>query len=305
MAEGKRLRLGFLRLLTVILVLASSARGEQVRVATFNLRNYLSTDRLVEGVYRMDYPKPEKEKEALYAVVRAVNPTILAVQEMGEKPYLLELQRDLRSLGVNYPHTVLLRAVDPDRHVAILSKQPFQSVKRHDDLAFAYFGATDRVKRGLLEVEFRNGDTEWTLFNLHLKSRRTVRKDDPESRIRREKEARTIRNFIVKRFSEESDRDFIVLGDFNDTRGSAPIRRFLSVGSRTITEMIPASDRRGEVWTYYYRKEDTYTRVDFLLASPSMLPKVRGDRGRVVDLPEGNVASDHRMVFIDLDFSRP
>ena len=109
----------------------------------------------------------------------------------------------------------------------------------------------------------------------------------------------------MKRFSGEPRRDFIVLGDFNDTRGSAPIRRFLSVGSRTITEMIPAFDRRGEVWTYYYRKEDTYTRVDFLLASPSMLPKVSGGQGRVVDLPEGNVASDHRMVYVDLDFSRP
>ena len=305
MAEGGRSKMGLLRLLTVIIVLASSAWGEQVRVATFNLRNYLSTDRLVDGVYRKDYPKPEKEKEALYAIVRAVNPTILAVQEMGEEPYLLELQRDLRSVGVNFPHTVLLRAADPDRHVAILSKQPFKSIVRHDQLTFNYLGAPERVKRGLLEVEFRNGGREWSLFNLHLKSRRTVRKDDPESRIRREKEARVIRDFVVKRFSGEPRRDFIVLGDFNDTRGSAPIRRFLSVGSRTITEMIPAFDRRGEVWTYYYRKEDTYTRVDFLLASPSMLPKVSGGQGRVVDLPEGNVASDHRMVYVDLDFSRP
>ena len=295
----------FFHLLTVVLVLASSAWGENVRVATFNLRNYLSTDRLVEGVYRKDYPKPEREKEALYAVVRAVNPSILAVQEMGEKSYLLELQRDLRSIGVNFPHTVLLRGADPERHLAILSKRPFQTVARHDELTFSYFGAPERVKRGLLEVEFRNGGREWSLFNLHLKSRRTVRKDDPESRIRREKEARVIRNFIVKRFSGEPRRDFIILGDFNDTRGSAPIRRFLSVGSRTITEMIPAFDRRGEVWTYFYRKEDTYTRVDFILASPVMLPKVSGGQGRVVDLPEGNVASDHRMVYVDLDFSRP
>ena len=289
-------------LLAVVLVLPSSVWAENVRVATLNLRNYLSTNRLVEGVFRKDYPKPEKEKEALYAVIRAVNPTILAVQEMGRQPYLLEFQRDLQSIGVNFPHTVLLRATDLERHVAILSKQRFQTVVRHDGLTFDYFGTPERVKRGLLEVEFRNGDKEWSLFNLHLKSRRTVRKDDPEARIRREKEARVIRDFIVKRFSEEPRSEFIILGDFNDTRDSAPIRRFLRIGSREITEMVPAVDRRGEVWTYFYRKKDTYTRVDFILASPAMLPKVRGGQGRVVDLPEGNVASDHRMVYVDLNF---
>ena len=71
---------------------------DSVRVATFNLRNYLICDRLVEGVWRKEFPKPEKEKAAVRSLIKKVRPDVLALQEVGPKPFLRELQMDLQKM---------------------------------------------------------------------------------------------------------------------------------------------------------------------------------------------------------------
>ena len=76
-------------------------------IASYNLENYLVTDRMIDGRYRKEYPKPEVEKRALRANIIAVNPDILAVQEIGDLPYLEELQRDLARDGLSYPYIYL------------------------------------------------------------------------------------------------------------------------------------------------------------------------------------------------------
>ena len=291
-----------MKLCLLLFAWGCTVQAETVRVASLNLKNYLSADRMVEGVYRKEYPKPEVEKEALRRVLKEINPDILALQEMGKEPFLFELQRDLRAVGIDYPFTTLLKAADEQRHLAVLSKAPFRQVHRHKDLDFKYFEYRDEVKRGLLEIEFKTGETVWTLFDLHLKSRRTVRNDDPESRTRRKLEALAIRNFIAKRHPPEKDPSFLILGDFNDTRGSPAVRYMLKRGSRLLAILVPAFDSRGESWTYHYKKEDTYSRVDLILASPEMLPRVLHEKGRIVDHPSMKMASDHRMVYVDLSF---
>ena len=73
-----------LRILLLLFLFLSPLWGQDVvRVASFNLRNYLSCDRMVEGKWRPDYPKPEVEKKAVRSIIRSVNPDILALQEMA------------------------------------------------------------------------------------------------------------------------------------------------------------------------------------------------------------------------------
>ena len=67
-------------------------------------------------------PKPEREKEALRAVIRATNADILAVQEIGGPAFVEELRRDLSGEGLAYPHTATLEGPDPHRRMAFLSK---------------------------------------------------------------------------------------------------------------------------------------------------------------------------------------
>lgn len=278
--------------------------AERVRVATFNLRNYLEMDRRVEGRHRPDYPKPEREKTALRAVIQAVRPDVIALQELGPAPYLEELRRDLITEGLVYPHSELLVAADPERHVAVLSRLPFLRVTRHPAIDFKYFEGREHVKRGLLEVAFASPAGEWTLFIVHLKSRYTDRDDDPRSTERRVREARAVRDVILARFPDPAAARFVIAGDFNDTTRSRTLRAMLRRGDRTISLMLPAADSRGETWTHRYRPEDIYSRVDYLLVSPGLRDHVTGGRAMIHDGPEALIGSDHRMVYVDLELGR-
>ncbi|WP_309399076.1 endonuclease/exonuclease/phosphatase family protein [Cerasicoccus maritimus] len=286
--------------LFVVLFFASSLSAETIRVASYNLYNYLDANRWVEGHYRMAYPKPEAEKAAARKVIAAVHPDILTLQEIGGPLHLQELQTDLKKAGVDYPYAECLIGPDEDRRIAVLSKIPFEAVG-HTELDFKYFDGRELIKRGLLELRFGKGDTAWTLFVVHLKSRWTTRDDDPESGKRRTGEAHAARNFIREQYPPETNPRYLVVGDFNDTKRSAPIRRFLEVGDTQLTQLLPAGDSRGEAWTFHYRAEDKYERVDFILASPALAPFVEGGETHIYDSqPETSNASDHRLIYVDL-----
>jgi endonuclease/exonuclease/phosphatase family metal-dependent hydrolase len=278
-------------------ILASAA----LTIATYNVENYLVADRMVEGVYREAYPKPEKEKAALRQFIGAVAPDILAVQEMGPMPFLDEFQRELKQAGQDYPYTALLEGADPDRHVAVLSKVPFKEVRRHARVPITYFGQKDVVKRGVLEVIFASNDGDFSLFVVHLKSRRTERKDDPESALQRLREAEAVRDLVLSRYPDPAKGRFILCGDWNDTRGSKPVRALIKRGERELGEVLRAGDARGETWTHYYRREDTYSRIDYFLVSAGLQQWVDGGRASIYE--GGGEGSDHRPVFMQLDLT--
>jgi endonuclease/exonuclease/phosphatase family metal-dependent hydrolase len=262
-------------------------------------------DRIVAGKWRPNYPKPEKEKAALRTIITKANADILALQELGDESFLRELWHDLNTTGgPKYQHAVLMHGADPEeeRHLAVLSRLPFVSVTRHTELEFNYFDSRESPDRGLLEVEFETNGVHWRLFNLHLKSKWTERKEDPEGAIRREKEARTIRDYVRKTYPPETKPNYLIGGDFNDHKNMAALRRFLTVNGKTLSRIIPCSDSRGHRWTHHYAKQDSYSRIDFIVTSPTMSERFVPETGIVQDGPDASTASDHRLVQADFSF---
>lgn len=277
---------------------AASAAG--LTIATYNLENYTLADRMVDGVYRTRYPKPEEERRAISAVVRAIAPDVLAVQEMGRADYLEEFRAELRAAGQNYPHAVLLEAADPDRHVAVLSKLPFKAVQRHATVPTKFRGGTDWVKRGVLEVTFATTAGDFSLFVVHLKSKRTEGPDDPESARQRAAEAEAVRDLVLARCPDPRSARFLICGDWNDTRAARPVRAMQKRGLTDIGNLVPATDSRGEVWTHHYRREDVYQRIDYFLVSPALRPWIAGGRGKIYDGNSATTGSDHRAVYLEI-----
>lgn len=276
---------------------------ETARFGTYNVRNYVVMDRMVEGQWRPSYPKPEKEKRALRAAILEVRPDVLALQEMGPRPFLNELREDLAEEGLEYRHAVHMEAADKVRHLAVLSKISPAAVIRHDDLDFKYFDAREVVKRGLLEVVFDQPDgVPLRVFVVHLKSHWSDIDEDPESDMRRAREARACRKRILERLDETGTEDFLVAGDFNDHPASAPLRRFYQRGERKIGTLVPAADSRGEVWTHFYEKQGLYSQVDGFIASQAVAGRVHEGRGHVFDQPKMSEGSDHRLVYLDLEW---
>lgn len=298
--------LSFRRFLSVVLFLVCvTIASAALTVATYNVENYTIADRMVEGVYRPAYPKPEKEKAALAQVITGIAPDVLAVCEMGKPEFLAEFKRELKTAGHDYPHAVVLEAADADRHVAVLSKVPFKEVKRHAAVPIKYFGEADVVKRGVLEVIFATSEGNVSLFVIHLKSKYTERKDDPEGGIQRAQEAEAVRDLVLSRYPEPAKAKFIICGDWNDTRTTRPVRAMQKRGETEIGELLRAADSKGETWTHYFRREDIYSRIDYLLVSPGLKPLVAGGRAKIWDGPGTREASDHRAVFMSLQLKGP
>jgi endonuclease/exonuclease/phosphatase family metal-dependent hydrolase len=296
MHKGKPLFLcAFLCLLAAV-----PTGAETLTIATYNIENYTPANRLTEAGYRKDYPKPEAEKTALRAVIRALNADVLVIQEMGPAPYLEELRRDLKADGMDYPHRALAAAADADRHLAILSKRPLLGVTTHTDLQFKYLEGPETVKRGLLEATIATAAGDVTLFAVHLKSRYTDRPDDPLSAKRRAGEATAIRDCVLKRFPVPATARFLILGDCNDGRTSKAATFLQKRGKTEIAKLLPAADSRGEWWTHAFRREESYSPVDHILVSPLLRGAVQNGAARIYDGPHVSEASDHRPVVVVL-----
>ena len=295
----KRIRFGLFCSFSLSLAVA---RAETLTVATYNLENYGPADRVTEAGYRKDYPKPEAEKRALRAVIRALGADVLVLQEMGAQPYLDELQRDLKGEGLDYPFAALATAADADRHVALLSRRPLKNVTTHANLEFAYLGMKETVKRGLLEATVATSAGDVTVFAVHLKSRFTERPDDPAGAIRRTGEATAVRDAVLKRFPAPASARFLILGDCNDNKVSKAIEHLEKRGKTEIATLLPAVDSRGDVWTHNYHREETYTRVDHILVSPGLRAAVQGGAAKIFDGDGVRTASDHRPVIATLVF---
>ncbi|MFP4157754.1 MAG: endonuclease/exonuclease/phosphatase family protein [Opitutales bacterium] len=292
---------GLLLLLLCCCVSMLEARADTLRVATYNVKNYLVMDRMVAGQWKPEYPKPEAEKKIIRQVILECSPDILVLQEIGGSGFLEELQRDLKQGGLDYAHAVLMRGVDETRHVAVLSHLKPREVKQHRDLDFKYFDTRLTVKRGLLEVGFElPGGEPFQLFAVHLKSRWSDEPRDPESQMRRTREAQACRDRIIERTLESGRAAYVVAGDFNDHPASAPLRRFYQRGDLELGSLLPAADRRGHVWTHYYQKHAAYTLVDGFVVSPAFLARIKGGEGHIADRPGVLSGSDHRMVYFDL-----
>ena len=277
-----------------------AAQAESLTLASYNLENYTLANRMTPAGYRPEYPKPEAAKAALRAVLHRLDADLLVLQEIGGPPFLAELVRDLAGEGLVYPHAEILEASDEPRHVAVISRRPFIRVRAHADLRFTYLGAAEPVKRGVLEVTVIFAERELSVFALHLKSRRTERKEDPQSANRRAGEAEAIRDRVLKLYPDPAMERFVIAGDFNDGPSSRPLRALQQRGSRTIATLVPATDAQGETWTHRYRAEDSYTRVDHLLVSPGLQAVVTAPTARILSGADVNAASDHRPVVLTL-----
>lgn len=288
-------------LFLILWIVQVALAGGAIRVASYNVQNYLAMDRTVSGRFMKEYPKPEEEKTALREIIREVNPDILLLQEIGGWGYLRELRADLKAEGLDYPYLYLGRGEDTVRYVALLSRIKPRYVKVHDDITFSYNGEKMGSRRGLLEAGFGEGERAWVLFGLHLKSRWTERADDPLAKTFRTREAQAIRERIRQRCAPESRPRFLIAGDFNDHKNSPPLRRFLRAGETELARLLPVWDSRGEVWTFFWEKEDRYERVDFFLVSPELEDAVVGGHGRIADMSDSFKASDHRMIYLDLE----
>ena len=299
------MRTGFsFRICLIIFSLASfhfSAFAETFRIATYNVENYL--DQPTES---RAHPKSAEARAKIRESIKAMNPDVLALQEMGGTNALLELRAALQVGGQNFPYWEHIEAFDTNIHVAVLSKLPIIARRPHTNDYFLLDGRRMTVKRGFAEVDVQAATNfTFTLIVAHLKSRlATPDADESEERL---EEAKVLRGIIDARLAKEPEAKLIVLGDFNDAKDSPSMKAILGRGKTKLFDTRPAerngdTDRkeppyyepRNVAWTYFYGKDDTYSRIDYILLSPALKRNWIAGETYIPATANWGIGSDHR-----------
>jgi endonuclease/exonuclease/phosphatase family metal-dependent hydrolase len=296
-------------LLPVLLALAApaAAAADRVTVVTWNVENYL-----LEAAGTREAKSPAARAQ-IRDTLAALRPDVLALQEIGGRAALDELQGALKTKGLDLPHAEFAAGWDTNIQVAILSRFPFAARRSHTNDSFLLQGRRFRVSRGFGEVEVAvRPDYRLTVFTAHLKSRRAS-PDADEAELRLE-EARLLREKIDARLAADPQANLVVLGDLNDTKDRPPIRTLLGRGATALVDTRPA-ERNGDTgytpnprwqprtiaWTHYYGVEDSYSRIDYVLISAGLAKEWVRDATYILTQPDWGRASDHRPLVFTLE----
>jgi len=286
-----------------LIFLCSTADAGIFRVAAYNVENYL--DQPTESRH---FVKSAEAKAKIRESIKAINPDVLALEEMGSTNALLELRTSLKTDGLDFPFWEHIQSYDTNIHVAVLSKLPIVTRHPHTNENFLLDGRRFQVKRGFAELEIQAATNfTFTLLAAHLKSR--LPSPDADEGAQRLEEAKVLRNIIDARLTSNPDAKIIVLGDFNDVQSAASTKAVIGRGKFRLFDTRPAErngdnlpnpnpryEPRNVTWTHYYDVEDSYSRIDYILLSPAMKRAWLTNETYIPVIPNWGIGSDHRPI---------
>lgn len=299
--NGISVKLKLACLLHVLLLAAVSLYARPTNtfvVACYNVENWL----LMERDGKPDRPKPDEEKDAVFAVLDSIRPDVLGLVEIGTSNDLAEVADGLERLGMQWPYREWLDASDPTRRVALLSRFPIAQRNSRTDYTYMMEGRSMRILRGVLDVTVQvNDGYSFRAIVVHLKSKVPSRIGDQA--FMRLEEARLLRRHVDGVLEQDPQANVLVMGDLNDTPESAPIQAVIGEGPFRLFDLMPVAGN-GAHDTHYWAARGQYSRIDYLLASPAMSNEFVEGSAQIADVPGWKDASDHRAIyarFLDRD----
>jgi len=286
----------FVPLLCVIGLWGRAEEPREIVFCSYNLENFSEGKEPDEASPRGTKRKSAEAVATQVRIIGEISPDVLGVCEMGSPAMLERFKVELRTAGVDLPHTEYVEAGDLDRRLALLSRYPIAARNSQTDLRFEMNGREEQVRRGILDVTLQVNETyRLRCVGVHLKSKLPV--PQGEALVRRF-EARKLREHLDRLLASSPRENLICYGDFNDTRNEPVYQQVVGVrGTRGFLTDLPCADSGGDRWTHYWKTADQYSRIDFLFASAGLLPEVNRARLGVYRSADWNVASDHRPVF--------
>ena len=275
--------------------------ADNISVMSYNLWNYF----VIEGP--RSKVKSESSKEALVQVIKAADPDIMLVSEIGGEPALNDLLAHLKKVGLNYKFSTVMYGADRTRHIGCIAKFKPKYVRKNYDKTYNIkskkSGEMDKVyvQRGFLHILFDIDGYKLNIVNAHFKSR-LPHYLYSQTDMRRS-EARLLKyyvNGIIKKYPEAN---ILVTGDLNDICGSSPLITLRGMERKEKNRLydLKPIDSEGASWTHWWKTHDSYGRIDYFLVSPSLLSEIVFDKLTIPHISKYALkASDHRPLIMEI-----
>ena len=313
-----RTRLNHWLVIFALVLSASLVRADNgkttLTVAAYNIENLFD---VFDDPYTPDEGtrvKPRKELYLVAKLIKKLDADVIAFAEVENEGVVRAFVKEfLPDAGYQY---VAAAATNDGRGIrtAIASRLPIKSITsyRFLDLKLPREDTTWRFARDLMHVQLAVGkDRVLHTFVVHFKSKRGER-ENPDGAKWRLAEAVKARQII----DEISDKDgawALIMGDFNDTLDSPPLKALLDRGDATgakpttglldVHAAVPADTR------ITYLKKPYRSAIDFILVNPALNDRLVKDSAKVLsDVALGDEASilegsDHAPIVATFDIS--
>ncbi|MDX1804736.1 MAG: endonuclease/exonuclease/phosphatase family protein [Alcanivorax sp.] len=271
-----------------------SAGPTQWSLVTFNAWRLRDTHRDSRWDSPLSRARLDDRLDALADFIRTrlAAPTVLALQEVENRPLLEALRQRLQQRGLHY-QMVLREGQDPSgMDVALLLRAPAVAGPVRQLFARQQFAGAPLFSRPPLLVRLRR---PWpvTLVVVHLRSAR----DLSSSRVyrKRQRQAAMLADWV-----RQQQGALIVLGDFNsgpgNARFSASYQRFADAGLHDVWSRLPPAQRFSYRYHCRPRALDHIWLDDALWRQVSGVMVSRGNAGRyrlLYGYQGSKVVSDH------------
>jgi endonuclease/exonuclease/phosphatase family metal-dependent hydrolase len=294
-------------------VVAQSIRAEglfppeepgELRFATYNVDNYITMPRRIDGKLHEQAGKPEAERDAVAKSIAEINPDVIGLMEIGTPAQFEDLKRRLHKAGVDYAVDEYLTGPDPTRHLALLSRFPIVEHHSVGNIPLRVGNLTLHSPRGILDVTIEpTPGYRVRVLCVHLKAKLEVA--DYDATALREAEASFLRKHVREILSQNQDTRLVVMGDFNDTKNSRTLWEI--TGKPDWPDSLKAlalTDPHGESWTECWEGADVYSRIDYVMVSKKLVYEIDASRSAVARFPYWKEASDHCPLVLTLKKTR-
>jgi endonuclease/exonuclease/phosphatase family metal-dependent hydrolase len=204
------------------------------------------------------------KRKAIGAVIKNLDADIVVLAEVENLAILDDL--NTTELDHAYAKTILIdgndsRGID----IGMLTKLPPESVVSHKDDVFVKAGTNGpqyHYSRDCLEVHFTFNQRKLIVLGVHFKAKAAP--DDPDKRLAEGQHTRAIADALQ---AKEPGAAIVVLGDFNDTTGSAPYNAVLGAAPTLFADSadaVPAAEH------YSYDYQGKLELIDHQMANPRL-----------------------------------
>ena len=268
--------------------------SKRVRIATFNVRNLFDDH---DDPYYADettVAKPRAELERLAGTINEIDADAIALQEVESRGYL-ERFNDVFLGDMSYEVVHYSGNDGRGSGLAVLSRIPIGQVTSHRHRRFQTDdGKPTRFSRDLLCVELRHPFApSFEVWVTHLKSKRGGAAETEPQRVAEVKE---IRRIVAEKIRTNADARVLLMGDFNDTKESRPIRLLLEDPNLSaFFDHLPAN-------TFTYNLDPYKDMIDFVFASRRASSGYVDGSYRVVNQSLQQSGSDHNPVVAEFEF---